>query len=75
VNRASLIYFRVLNFFPFLLFSYIKNRDWTTPKISQDQIISSKKKRISHANYKVNYNLLFDGKHPRRAIARLCCLS
>ena len=47
------------------------NRDWITPKISQDQIISSKKKRISHANYKVNYNLLFDGKHPRRAIARL----
>jgi hypothetical protein len=34
------------------------NRDWTTPKISQDQIILSKKKRISHANYKVNYNLL-----------------
>jgi hypothetical protein len=31
------------------------NRDWITPKISQDQIISSKKKRISHANYKVNY--------------------
>ena len=47
------------------------NRDWTTPKISQDQIILSKKKRISHANYKVNYNLLFDGIHPRRPIARL----
>jgi hypothetical protein len=47
------------------------NRDWTTPKISQDQIISSKEKRISHANYKINYNLLFDGIHPRRPIARL----
>jgi hypothetical protein len=46
-------------------------RDWTTPKISQDKIISSKKKRISDVNYKVNYNLLFDGIHPGRPIARL----
>jgi hypothetical protein len=42
------------------------NRDWTTPKISQDQIILSKKKRISYANYKVNYNLLFDGNTSKK---------
>jgi hypothetical protein len=27
------------------------NRDWTTPKISQDQIILSKKKRISYFDF------------------------
>ena len=47
------------------------NRDWIIPKISQDQIISKKKKIISHANYKVNHNLLFHGTHTKRSIARL----
>jgi len=42
------------------------------PTISQDQIISSKKRRLKKTKNKVNYNLLhIDGVHPKKPIARL----
>lgn len=41
------------------------------PNISQDQIISSKKRRLKKTKNKVNYNLLhIDGVHPKKLIAR-----
>ena len=41
------------------------------PKLSKDQIISSKKKRLRRTKYKINYKLLYDGVHPSRKLARL----
>lgn len=42
------------------------------PKLSKDQIITSKKRRLSRTKQKINAKkLLFDGIHPERPIARL----
>jgi hypothetical protein len=42
------------------------------PKISKDQIITSKKRRLSRTKQKINFKtLLFDVIHPKRPIARL----
>lgn len=47
------------------------NKDWESPQIAKDQIISSKKKRSKKTKNKPNYNLLYDGVHPKRPLARL----
>lgn len=41
------------------------------PKISQDQIICSKKKRLRRTKIKVKDNLLHDGIDPKRSLLRL----
>ena len=47
------------------------NREHIVPRISQDQIIASKRKRSRRTKYRVNYRLLYDGIHPKRILARL----
>ncbi|CAG2247560.1 unnamed protein product [Mytilus edulis] len=47
------------------------NRNTATPRLSQDLIISNKSKKDRRVRYRKNYNLLQDGVHPTRTIAKL----
>jgi len=50
----------------------ILNRNIATPRLSQDQILSNKRKKDRRVRYRINYNLLSDGVHPEKIIAMLC---
>ena len=49
----------------------ILNRNVATPRLSQDQILSNKRKKDRRVRYRINYNLLSDGAHPERILAKL----
>jgi hypothetical protein len=49
----------------------ILNRKIATPRLSQDQILSNKRKKDRRVRYRINYNLLSDGVHPERILAKL----
>jgi len=49
----------------------ILNRNVATPRLSQDQILSNKRKKDIRVRYRTNYNLLSDGVHPEKIIAKL----
>jgi hypothetical protein len=42
----------------------ILNRNKETPRLSQDQILSNKRKKDRRVRHRINYNLLSDGAHP-----------
>ena len=49
----------------------ILNKNVATPRLSQDQILSNKRKKDIRVRYRINYNLLSDGVHPENIIAKL----
>ena len=49
----------------------ILNRNKATPRLSQDQILSNKRKKYRRVRYRVNYNLLSDSVHPERILTKL----
>ncbi|CAG2223879.1 unnamed protein product [Mytilus edulis] len=50
------------------------NRLYSTPRISQDFILSNKTKRDTKVKYRKNFNLTSDGVHPIRAVNKLWML-
>ena len=49
----------------------ILNRNKETPRLSQDQILSNKRKKDRRVRHRINYNLLSDGAHPERILTKL----
>ena len=49
----------------------ILNRNIATPSLSQDQIMSNKRKKDRRVRYRINYNLLSDGVHSERILTKL----
>ena len=47
------------------------NRGISTPRLSQDIIVSNKSRVDPRVKYKKNYNLMHDGVHPIRTLAKL----
>jgi phosphopantetheinyl transferase (holo-ACP synthase) len=47
------------------------NRGISTPRLYQDIILSNKSKGDPRVKYRKNYNLMHDGVHPIRTLAKL----
>ena len=47
------------------------NRGISTPRLSQDIILSNKSRADPRVKYRKNYNLMHDGVHPIRTLAKL----
>jgi hypothetical protein len=49
----------------------VLNKGIATPRLSQDIILSNKSRGDPKVKYRKNYNLMHDGVHPIRTLAKL----